>query len=160
MGLSGLAVGLVPAIWVLYNIVSAISSPIFGSLSDKVGRRAIIMASFIYYSVVYVLFGVSETVWSMWALFAAYGIYYGLSNGVFRAYIADLVDAEHRATAYGVFNTGIGLALAPASILFGVLWDAFGSQWAFFASAALSTVGFAIFVASVGLKAKPASTDS
>jgi MFS family permease len=149
---AGLAVAMIPLIWVLYNIVCAVSSPIFGALSDRTGRAPVLVASFIYYAVIYLLFGIAGALWAVWALFAAYGVYYGLSNGVFRAYVADLVEPEYRATAYGIFNTGVGLALVPASIIFGAVWDSFGSKWAFFVAAGLSMVGFIIFLASLRLR--------
>ncbi len=151
---AGLSMALVPGIWVFYNIFCTVSSPVFGSLSDRVGRSPVIMASFIYYAVVYALFGISHSLWQVWALFGAYGIYYGLSEGVFRAYIADLVQPQHRATAYGIFNTGIGLALVPASIVFGAIWDAFGSRWAFFTSAGFSLLGFVVFMASLMINSR------
>ncbi len=151
---AGLSMALVPGIWVFYNIFCTVSSPVFGSLSDRVGRAPVIMVSFIYYAVVYALFGISQSLWQVWALFGAYGIYYGLSEGVFRAYIADLVQPQYRATAYGIFNTGIGLALVPASIIFGAIWDAFGSRWAFFTSAGFSLLGFVIFMASLMINSR------
>lgn len=79
----------------------------------------------------------------------AYGIYYGLSEGIFRAYIADLASCDQRATAYGLFNTGIGLALFPASIIMGIIWDIYGSRWAFITSALFSLLGFLIFLVSL-----------
>lgn len=152
---AGLRVVMIPVIWIVYNIFCALSSPVFGSLSDRIGRKPIIISSFIYYSIVYFLFGISNSLWIIWALFGAYGIYYGLSDGIFRAYIADLVTPQQRATAYGLFNTGIGIALFPASLIMGTIWDNFGSKWAFFASAGLSLLGFLIFLISlvfVGIK--------
>ena len=62
------------------------------------------------------------------------------------------MEPESRATAYGVFNTGIGLALIPASVLFGVIWEQVGSNWAFFVSAAFSLLGFVIFTVGLALK--------
>ncbi len=149
---AGLAVAMIPVIWIVYNIFCTISSPIFGTLSDRVGRKPIIIASFLYYSIVYFFFAVAESLPLIWALFGAYGIYYGLSEGIFRAYVADLVDPQNRATAYGVFNTGIGLALFPASLIMGAIWDAFGSKWAFLVSAGFSLLGFLVFLVSLALR--------
>jgi MFS family permease len=154
---AGLTIALIPVIWIVYNIFCTISSPIFGSLSDSVGRKPIIIVSFLYYSIVYFLFAFAGNLWAVWALFAAYGIYYGLSEGVFRAYIADLVEPEHRATAYGLFNTGIGLALFPASLIMGAIWDAYGSKWAFLTSGGFSLLGFLIFLGSLAMKSSPKS---
>lgn len=148
---TGLSLKLVPLIWVFYNIFCTVSAPIFGILSDHMGPRPVIIASFIYYALVYALFAFSESIWQMWVLFAAYGIYFGLTDGVFRAYIADLVEEDNRATAYGIFNTGIGLALLPASMLFGWVWDVFGSKYAFLMSSVFSLLGFLIFI--IGLNA-------
>jgi MFS family permease len=151
---TGLTVALIPVIWIVYNGVCTISSPIFGSLSDKIGRKPVIVISFIYYAIIYSLFGFANQLWMVWVLFGSYGIYYGLSEGIFRAYIADLVDPENRATAYGLFNTGIGLALFPASLIMGTIWDMYGSKWAFLVSAALSLLGFLIFIISVFFQRK------
>jgi len=146
---TGIPVRLIPAIWIVYNGVCTVASPIFGSLSDKIGRIPVIVISFIYYAIIYALFGFAYQLWMVWALFGAYGVYYGLSDGIFRAYIADLVEPENRATAYGLFNTGIGLALFPASLIMGTLWDMYGSKWAFIVSAGLSLLGFLIFIMSL-----------
>ena len=143
---AGLSVAAIPLFWVFYNIFCTFSSPIFGSLSDRIGRRPLLVTSFLYYAVVYFLFGVSRDIGAVWVVMGMYGIYYGLSEGVFRAHIADLVAPESRATAYGIFNTGIGLALIPASIIFGSVWDIFGSRYAFFTSAGFSLLGFLIFL--------------
>ncbi|MGB3341752.1 MAG: MFS transporter [bacterium] len=149
---AGLTIIMIPVIWVVYNISCTISSPIFGSLSDRIGRKPIIITSFLFYSFVYFLFGITKNLLMIWVLFAAYGIYYGLSAGVFRAYIADLVEPKNRATAYGIFNTGIGLALLPASLIMGALWDSYGSKWAFMTSAGFSLLGFTVFIVSLFLR--------
>ncbi|MGB3479231.1 MAG: MFS transporter [bacterium] len=146
---AGLTILMIPVIWIVYNIFCTVSSPVFGSWSDKIGRKPIIIFSFLFYSVVYFFFGITNNLWAIWVLFGAYGIYYGLSAGVFRAYIADLVEPENRATAYGLFNTGIGIALFPASLIMGALWDRFGSKWAFLVSAGFSLLGFTIFMVSL-----------
>ncbi len=151
---TGLAVALIPVIWIVYNGVCTISSPVFGTLSDKIGRTPVIVISFIYYAIIYSLFGFANQLWMVWLLFGTYGVYYGLSEGIFRAYIADLVGPENRATAFGIFNTGIGLALFPASLIMGTMWDMYGSKWAFTVSASLSLFGFLIFIISLFFQPK------
>jgi len=151
----GIAIFLIPILWMVYNIVCTISSPILGSLSDKIGRKPIIVTSFIYYSIIYVLFGFANQAWMVWLLFAAYGIFYGLSDGIFRAYVADIVEEENRATAYGVLNTVIGISLLPASVLMGLIWTQFNSQSAFIIAAGLGMVGFIIFLISLIVTKQP-----
>jgi len=150
-----IAIFLIPILWVVYNIVCTISSPILGSLSDTVGRKPIIVISFIYYAIIYVLFGFANQAWMVWALFAAYGIFYGLSDGILRAYVADIVEEENRATAYGVLNTVIGIFLLPASVLMGLVWTQFNSQIAFITAAGLGMVGFIIFLVSLIVTKEP-----
>jgi MFS family permease len=149
---AGLPLTLVPAIWALYNLAGAAASPLFGTLSDRIGRRPVLALSFVIYAAVYAGFGLAQSLWAMWALFAAYGVHHGLSQGVAGAYVADLVEPEYRATAYGVLNTCIGLALVPASVIFGAVWDRFGSRPAFFMSAGMSVLALVVFLVSIGMK--------
>ncbi len=151
----GITIFLIPILWVVYNIVCTISSPILGSLSDKIGRKPIIVTSFIYYTIIYVLFGLANQAWMVWVLFAAYGIFYGLSSGIFSAYVADIVEEENRATAYGVLNTVTGIFLLPASVLMGLVWTRFSSQIAFIVAAGFGIVGFIIFMVSLMVTKKP-----
>ena len=145
---NGISLMMIPVLWMVYNAVCAVSAPIFGSLSDRVGRPPVIITAFLYYTLIYVLFAFAKGSLAIWVLFAAYGIYYGLSNGVFKAYIADVTPADQRGTAYGLFSTATGLALFPASLMMGYLWDSFGSQSAFIVSAGFSLLGLAVFLLS------------
>ncbi len=135
-----------PLLWSIYAIVGSLASPLFGSLSDRINRRWIIFASFFVYAGIYFMFGRFSSPLAIWLLFAGYGIYYGLSSGIFRAFIADLVPADRRATAYGVFETLMGLMLFPASLIFGLLWDKFSAQMAFSVGAGLALVAAALFL--------------
>ncbi len=133
-------------LWMLYNFVCVVAAPIFGSLSDRIGRKAIIGMSFLFYAALYAAFAFATAHWAMWLLFAAYGVYYGLSSGVFKAYIADLVPAAQRASAYGYFQTGVGLALLPASLITGFAWEAAGSVAALLVSAGFALLGYGLWV--------------
>jgi MFS family permease len=153
---AGLSAAGIPLIWLTYNVVCSLSSPVFGHFSDWIGRKPLILISFLVYGAIYAGFGFSSQLsvsWQLpavWLLFACYGLYYGLSEGVFRAYIADLVESEKLATAFGFFNTAVGVTLIPASIIFGALWDRFSSATAFFAAAALALAGGCVFLATQG----------
>jgi MFS family permease len=149
---AGLSAAGIPLIWFTYNVVCSLSSPVFGHFSDWIGRKPVILISFLVYGAIYSGFGLTSRLsasWQLptvWILFACYGLYYGLSEGVFRAYIADLVESEKLATAFGLFNTAVGVTLIPASIIFGTLWDKFSSETAFLAAATLAVAGGIVFL--------------
>jgi MFS family permease len=111
-----------------FNIIYAITSAPAGALSDKIGRRKLVLISWLVYAVIYLGLGLAADAWQVWMLFAVYGIYYGTSEGVSRALVADLVPDNQRGTAYGLFSALIGMAAFPASLLAGLLWQGLG-QW-------------------------------
>jgi hypothetical protein len=115
-------------------IYSVLSGPL-GALSDRIGRRKLIIAGWIAYGLVYLGFALATRGWQIWVLFGLYGIYYAATEGIARALIADLVPDELRGTAYGSFNAAVGIMAFPASAIAGVLWQgAFG--WGGFGPAA------------------------
>lgn len=134
----GVAVALVPVLWAMLHVVKSASSTPGGVLSDRVGRRPLIAGGWAVYSLVYLGFAAASSAWQAWALFAAYGLYFGLTEGVEKAVVADLVPAGVRGAAYGWYNLTIGLAAFPASLLFGALWQAFGAPVAFATGSALA----------------------
>ena len=134
---------------VVYNVVYAsISSPV-GALSDKVGRRWVITIGWLIYAVVYLGFALATQMWQVWMLFIGYGLFSGVSEGVARAFIADLVPAEKRGTAYGLYYGVVGIALLPASVLAGFLWQTVNPAMAFYFGAMmaiLAVIGMVCFV--------------
>ncbi|MFN2189921.1 MAG: MFS transporter [Candidatus Promineifilaceae bacterium] len=120
---------------ILFNLVYALISGPAGALSDRFNRRTIIVGSWIIYAVIYMGFAFAESTWHVWVLFALYGAYYGVSEGIGKAYVADLVGADERGTAYGLFNAVIGLTVLPASLIAGILWQGLGDWQGFGASA-------------------------
>jgi MFS family permease len=130
---------------VLFNFTYVIVSAPAGIISDKLGRRRIIVIGWAIYALVYLGFALATSVWSMWVLFAAYGIYYGIVEGVAKAYVADLVPAERRGTAYGYYQASVGLMLLPASVIAGLLWDKVNPATPFYFGAGLA------FLAMLGL---------
>jgi MFS family permease len=147
----GVPVALAPILWALLSGVKSISNIPGGSLSDRIGRRPTLVAGWVVYALVYLLFARATQAWHAWALFAGYGIFFGLTEGAQLALVADVVPKARRGVAYGWYYLAIGVGALPASLMFGVLWDRFGSPVAFAVGA-----GFAV-VAAAGLFLLPAT---
>jgi MFS family permease len=153
-GQLGVAPALVPILWAMLHVVKAGSSTPGGILSDRLGRKPLIVAGWFLYAVVYFAFGRASEEWQAWALFAVYGVYFGLTEGVEKALVADLVAPERRGAAFGWYNLAIGVGALPASLLFGALWDRWGSATAFDFGALLALVA-AVGMAIVAPKRPP-----
>ena len=134
---------------VLFNFVYASLSTPAGILSDKLGRRRIILLGWLIYTLVYLGFAMASVSWQVWLLFGFYGVYYGLAEGVARAFVADLVPEEKRGTAYGLFHGIVGVTLLPASLIAGYLWQVVNPAAPFFFGAImafLAMIGFLVLV--------------
>jgi MFS family permease len=118
-----------------FNAVYTICAGPFGALSDRIGRRKLIIGGWIAYGLVYLGLALSQTGWQVWTLFAFYGLYYAATEGAARALVADLVPESTRGTAYGLFNAAIGIAALPASLIAGLLWQGAGAWTGFGPSA-------------------------
>ena len=131
-------VTLAPILWAVLHLVKATASTPGGALSDRIGRKPTLGAGWILYAAVYAGFAFASAPWQAWALFAVYGVFFGLTEGTERALIADIVPAERRGSAYGWYHLAVGLGVFPASLLFGVIWDRAGAPTAFAVGAALA----------------------
>jgi MFS family permease len=109
-----------------------------GIISDRIGRKKVIVTGWIVYALVYAGFGVASQLWHAWALFGVYGIYFGLTEGVEKALVADFAPAHLRGSAFGLYHLIVGVGAFPASLLFGVVWQKFGSAAAFGTGAGLA----------------------
>lgn len=115
-------------------IYTILSGPL-GALSDKFGRRMLMIAGWLAYGMVYLGFACSSAGWHIWLLFGLYGVYYAATEGVAKALVADLVPDSQRGLAYGLFNAAIGITALPASVIAGVLWQGVGPWMGFGPSA-------------------------
>ncbi len=144
LGVSGL-------MWMLlaFNVVyTAVSVPA-GSISDRIGRRWVVLGAWCVYAAVYLGFAVAGSATHVVLLFCAYGVYQGMVAGASKALVADLVEPERRGIAYGTYHAVIGLVSLPASLLAGLLWQGFAG-WSGFGPAAPFAFGaVAAAVASV-----------
>lgn len=143
---SGIAPAMLPLLWMVLHFSKVFFSLIGGDLSDRLGRRSMIVTGWLIYAGVYVAFAFVESAWQAWALFVIYGAYFGLTEGVEKAFVADLVDEEKRGTAYGFYNLFYGITVFPASLLFGFLWNQFGAPAAFATSACISLIAAVLLI--------------
>jgi MFS family permease len=149
---AGLPVLGVLGMMITFNAVYTLVSGPAGALSDRVGRRRLIVGGWAVYGLIYLGFARVTVGWQAWALMAVYGIYYGLTEGVAKALVADLVPAEKRGTAYGLFNAAIGLTAFPASFIAGILWqgafgwNGFGPGAPFYFGAVMALLACALLV--------------
>jgi MFS family permease len=123
---AGLSVAGILGMLITFNLVYTLISTPAGGLSDRIGRRKIIVGGWLAYAVIYLGFGMAQTGWQVWMMYAFYGVYYGMAYGTASALVADLVAAEVRGTAYGTYNAALSIAALLASIIAGVLWEQVG----------------------------------
>jgi MFS family permease len=143
----GMSVVAVLAAYLLYNVVYGLLSYPFGRLSDRVGRKRLLVAGYVFYGLVYIGFALTSRTEFIWLLFALYGVYSALNEGLEKALVADIAPEEHRATFIGLHSTLTGVGLLPASLLAGGLWSLFGAAAPFWFGGALgllAAIGLAI----------------
>lgn len=131
----GLTVLQVLGMLLTFNAVYTLIASPAGALSDRIGRRKLLIAGWLVYGLIYLGFAFANTGGQIWLLYGVYGLYYALTEGASKAFVADLVPPPQRGTAYGYFNAGIGLAALPASLIAGILWQGIG-PWSGFGPAA------------------------
>lgn len=136
----GVPVSSLPLLWMALNLVKSASSYPAGVLSDRIGRRGLIIGGWCVYALVYLGFGFASEAWHIWALFLVYGIFYGMTESTERALVADFFPNAQRGRAFGAFNFVTGIGALPASLLMGGLWTAFGPMAAFGTGATLALV--------------------
>jgi MFS family permease len=136
----GVPMAMIPIVYAMFNLVKALSATPGGTLSDRLGRRPLIVTGWAIYAVTYLGFAIAWSPVHVWLLFAIYGLMFGLSEGAEKALVADLVPASKRGIAFGWFNFAIGVAALPASLLFGALSDRFGAPVAFATGAGIATL--------------------
>ncbi len=148
----GLNVAEILGMLMTFNLVYTLFSGPLGALSDRVGRRKLILGGWAIYSLIYLLFALTATGWQVWLVYGFYGLYYASVEGTAKALVADLVPKIQHGTAYGIYNATIGLMALPASVLAGVLWQGVGG-WDGFGPRAPFVVGAVLAMIAAGLLA-------
>jgi len=142
-------VGVSPAwisgLYLAFNVTYALLSVPAGMLADRFGPKKMILYGFVLFALVYAGFAMATSVWQIAGLFIGYGLYMGVADGVQRAYIATLIPAEQKATGFGLYHMVVGLAILPASLIAGLLWDSVGPVAPFAFGATMATLAAVLF---------------
>ena len=133
-------------LYFIYNITAALTAIPFGRLSDKIGRKKVLVGGYIAFALTY--FGFAAALSSAWlvAMFVIYGIYTAMITGAERAMIAEISPPELKGTMLGMQSTIVGVALLPASVIAGLLWDNIGASAPFIFGGALSLISAIILI--------------
>jgi MFS family permease len=145
----GVPVVMIPLIYLLFNLIYSISSIPAGIAADRFGRKRVILTGFILFAILYYGFAIAKDTKTIWILFGFYGLFMGLTEGVQKAFLATIIPSDFKATAFGIYNTAIGLAMFPASLIGGWLWDNISPSATFYfgsITASLSAVFFILFI--------------
>jgi MFS family permease len=140
---AGVSAATIPLVIALFNLVSALSAIPAGRLSDRIGRKPAISIGWAVYALTYLGFALTTSTWSIWLLYAFYGLYYAFAEGAGKALIAELVPDASRGAAYGLYNASVGVMALPASLIAGVLWHRVSSAAPFLFGAVMAGIGFA-----------------
>jgi MFS family permease len=131
----GVAPVWIPLLWSALHVVKMSSSVVGGALSDRFGRRALIILGYLWYAAIYGALAYVSTRSAVIAVFLAYGLYFGLTEGVEKAWVADMSPAGARGTAFGIYNAALGVGGLLASLLFGAIWTRVSPSAAFLTGA-------------------------
>lgn len=154
LGLSAFATVLA---YVLFNVVYGLFSMPAGSLSDRVGRRRVIAGGLVVFSLVYLGFALAGSSAWVWPLMGVYGLYMAMTEGVGKAFAAEMAPAHVRGTALGTLYTVTGAVTFPASLAAGLLWDAVSPRAPFYFGAACGLVATAVLLGALRQKSPPVS---
>ncbi len=144
LNLEGISASGTALLWSAFHVVKMLSTYFGGRLSDWTGRKVMIMIGWLYYCMIYLLFAFLSGKMVLILVFLSYGIYFGFTEPVERAWIAHLVPPNVRGRAFGFYHGAVGIASLPASLLFGLIWEQYGYEYAFVVGGLLAAVASAI----------------
>ncbi len=146
---TGISTVMIPVIYLSFNLIYSFSSIPAGIAADRFGKKRVILLGFILFAILYYGFAAAKTTSAIWILFAFYGIFMGLTEGIQKAFLATIIPPDFKATAFGIYNTAVGLAMFPASLAGGWLWDHVSPSATFYfgaITAGISAVLFTVFI--------------
>jgi MFS family permease len=142
----GVPSAMLPLLWCGFHVVKSVGNFVSGRAADRLGARPLILAGWAVYAVIYLAFGFANTQWQVWMLFMSYGLFYALTEPAEKTFVTSLVGSERKGLAFGWFNFAIGIAALPSSVIFGWLYDSYGSLAAFGWGAALALLAALVLI--------------
>jgi MFS family permease len=136
----------IPLLWSALHVIKVVASLVGGALSDRFGRRGLIALGWLWYALVYAGFGYFDSPAIVIAIFLSYGLYFGLTEGNEKAWVADMAPAYARGTAFGIYNAALGIGTLAASLVFGAIWTQISPHAAFLTGAGLAVVASGLLV--------------
>ena len=152
---AGISPAWISGAYLAFNATYVLVSVPGGMLADRVGKPLVIVGGFSLFSIVYAGFALADTPWPIAGLFVLYGIYMGLTDGVQRAYLAMLVPEKRKATGFGLYHMVVGVAILPASLIAGFLWDRIGPSAPFWFGAGMAALATILFAGLTMRKSRP-----
>ncbi|MFZ2632647.1 MAG: MFS transporter [Desulfosalsimonadaceae bacterium] len=148
----GISTQMIPVVYLVFNLVYSLSSIPSGMAADRFGKKRVIFLGFVLFAVLYSGFALASGTRVVWMLFGLYGLFMGLTEGIQKAFLTTIIPADFKATAFGVYNTVVGIAMLPASLIGGWLWDKVSPSATFYfgsVTAAVSALLFIVFMIAV-----------
>jgi MFS family permease len=142
----GVHTAMIPVVYLLFNLVYSLSSIPAGMAADKFGKKRVILMGFVLFAILYYGFAVATGTKAIWLLFGFYGLFMGLTEGIQKAFLATIIPPDFKATAFGVYNTIVGLAMFPASLIGGWLWDHVSPSATFYFGVITAAASAALFI--------------
>ena len=142
----GVKVAFIPLVYLISSIVSVLLAIPMGTLSDKIGKEKLLIGGFLIYALVYFGFGITKNLNIIFMLFAMYGLYSAMTDGIQKAFVSDIIDKNKKGTGLGIYNALLGITLLPASLIAGILYDHVNSSVPFYFGACTAVLSAILLI--------------
>ncbi|MGD9975121.1 MAG: MFS transporter [Desulfatirhabdiaceae bacterium] len=142
----GVSTSMIPVVYLMFNLVYSLSAIPSGMAADRFGKKRLILLGFVLFAILYYGFARATSIRHIWILFGMYGLFMGLTEGIQKAYLTTIIPSDFKATAFGIYNTVVGIATLPASLVGGWLWDSVSPSATFYFGSITAGISALLFV--------------